>query len=75
MRMKLTNAVCSTRLRRVQFGVSPNCGGVRTPVLDGTKHGELSWLQVSGVTPETTRGTRVLQHIPLRFGASAVHKN
>jgi len=40
----LMNAVCSTRLWRVQFGVPPNC----------------SETFVLGETPETTRGTQVL---------------
>jgi hypothetical protein len=70
--MKLENAVCSTRLRRVQFGVSPNCGSVRSTALDGTNHDKLRSFQVSGATPETTRETRVLQHIPLWFGVPAV---
>jgi hypothetical protein len=54
-------AVGSTRVPRVQFGVPPNCVGVRTTVLDQTNHCCPRPPRVSGATPETTRGTRVLQ--------------
>jgi hypothetical protein len=50
----------STRLRRVQFGVPPNCVGKRTMEITWTNKGKLCPQTVSGVTPETTRGTRVL---------------
>ena len=53
-------AVGSTRLRRVQFGVPPNCVGKRTMEITWTNDGKLCSQTVSGVTPETTRGTRVL---------------
>jgi len=60
--MKLTNAVCSTCLRRVQFGVPPNCSN--------------PWLlHISGATPETIRGTRVLQYSSLRLGVLAVQRS
>jgi NADH-quinone oxidoreductase subunit M len=65
-----TVAVGSTRLWRVQFGVPPNCVGVRAIDFDQTKDGKLSPQTVSGVTPETTRGTRVLHNIPVRALAS-----
>jgi NADH-quinone oxidoreductase subunit M len=61
-----TVATGSTRLRRVQFGVPPNCVGARTIDFDQTKDGKLSPQAVSGVTPETTRGTRVLHNIFVR---------
>ena len=73
--MKLENAVCSTRLRRVQFGVPPNCGKMRAAVLVRTDHDKLRPFQVSGETPQTTRETRVLQHFLLGFGVSAVQTN
>ena len=53
-------AVGSTRLRRVQFGVPPNCLGMRPTAFDQTTNGILRPHPVSGVTPETTRETRVL---------------
>jgi hypothetical protein len=59
-------AVGSTRVSRVQFGVPPNCVGARTIGFDQTKDGKLSPQTVSGVTPETTRGTRVLHNISIR---------
>jgi NADH-quinone oxidoreductase subunit M len=62
-------AVGSTRVSRVQFGVLPNCVGVRAIDFDRTKDGELSLQAVSGVTPETTRGTRVLRNISLHAAA------
>jgi hypothetical protein len=61
-----TVAVGSTRLRRVQFGVPPNCVGVHTIDFDQTKAGKPSPQAVSGVTPETTCGTRVLHNISVR---------
>jgi hypothetical protein len=63
MKTKFTNAVGSTRLRRVQFGVPPNCRGERTINIDRTNNGKLRSQKVSGATPETTRETRVLPHI------------
>ena len=65
-----TVAVGSTRLWRVQFGVSPNCVGVRTIDFDQTKNGKPSSQAVSGVTPETTRGMRVLHDISIRAQAN-----
>jgi hypothetical protein len=52
-------AVGSTRLWRVQFGVPPNCIGVRSIYPKLTNNGKLCPHTVSGVTPETTRETRV----------------
>jgi hypothetical protein len=52
-------AVGGTRVSRVQFGVPPNCLGMRTTAFDQTINGILRPHPVSGVTPETTRGTRV----------------
>ena len=63
MKIKFTRAVGSTRLRRVQFGVPPNCRGERTIDIDRTNNGKLRSQKVSGATPETTRETRVLPHI------------
>jgi NADH-quinone oxidoreductase subunit M len=61
-----TVVVGSTRLRRIQFGVPPNCVGARTIDFDQKKDGKLSPQTVLGVTPETTRGTRVLHNISVR---------
>jgi NADH-quinone oxidoreductase subunit M len=65
-----TLAVGSTRLWRVQFGVPPNYTGTRTTGIGPTSNGELHSQTVSGVTPETTRGTRVLHNISVRALAS-----
>lgn len=65
MSVRLTQRACSTRVSRVQFGVSPNCGGARELVIDRPHHPERR-PRVSGATPETTRETRVLQ---LRIGS------
>jgi hypothetical protein len=56
----LSNAVCSTRLWRFQFGVSPHCVDARVIAIGRTKNETLPPRMVSGVTLETTRGTRVL---------------
>jgi hypothetical protein len=53
-------AVGSTRVSRVQFGVPPNCLGMHPIAFDQTINGILRPHTVSGVTPETTRETRVL---------------
>jgi hypothetical protein len=66
MKMDPKKVVGSTRLRRVQFGVPPNCVGARTIDFDQTKDGQLSPQAVSDVTPETTRETRVLHNISVR---------
>jgi hypothetical protein len=72
MKMRLTKIVCSTRLRRVQFGVPPNCHGVPATVGCQRIISKLLWQSVSGVTPETTRGTRVLHNnFSLRLCVSA----
>ena len=48
-------AVGSTRLRRVQFGVPPNCLGARTIYVARTINDKPCLQKVSGATPETTR--------------------
>jgi hypothetical protein len=63
VKTELSNAVGGTRLRRVQFGVPPNCCGRRTIDIDRTNNGKLRSQKVSGATPETTRETRVPPHI------------
>jgi hypothetical protein len=63
MKMRLLKDVGSTRLRRVQFGVPPNCIGARAMGVDRTNNGALPPRKVSGATPETTRGTRVLHKL------------
>ena len=65
MENKLPKTVGSTRLRRVQFGVTPNCHGVRSTVGRRTINGSLRRQSVSGATPETTRETRVLPYFNL----------
>jgi NADH-quinone oxidoreductase subunit M len=70
-----TMAVGSTRVSRVQFGVPPNCVGVRATVLDRTNDGRLRPPQVSGATPETTRGTRVLHNITASVPANSTTLN
>ena len=59
VKTKFTSTVGSTRLRRVQFGVPPNCHGRRTIDIDRMNNGKLRSQKVSGATPETTRETRV----------------
>ena len=59
MRTEFTNAVGSTRVSRVQFGVPPNCHGVHAIGFARVNSGNLYWQTVSGATPETTRETRV----------------
>jgi hypothetical protein len=61
MRARLTKRACSTRVPRVQFGVPPNCGETRRHTPTRTRHQQRRPFPVSGATPETTRGTRVLQ--------------
>jgi len=61
-----TIAVGGTRVSRVQFGVPPNCGGVRSIGFNRTKESKLSSQAVSGATPETTRGTRVPPTVSVR---------
>ena len=70
-----TVAVGSTRVSRVQFGVPPNCVGMRTIGFDQTKAGKLSSQAVSGVTPETTRGTRVPPTVSVRPVANSTILN
>ena len=60
MSVKLTQRACSTRVGRVQFGVSPNCGGAHGIALARPHHPQRR-PPVSGAMPETTRETRVLQ--------------
>ena len=52
----------SARLRRVQFGVPPNCRSAHTFAGNRTSDNNLCLQTVSGVTPETTRETRVLPY-------------
>jgi len=61
-----TVAVGSTRLRRVQFGVPPNWVGTQATEIEHTRSSDLRPQAVSGVTPETTRETRVLHNISVR---------
>jgi hypothetical protein len=75
MENKLTKAVGSTRLWRVQFGVPPNCGGARATVFDRINNGNARSPQVSGATPETARGTRARQHFSSGLGAVVGQKN
>jgi formate hydrogenlyase subunit 3/multisubunit Na+/H+ antiporter MnhD subunit len=67
-----TVAMGSACLWRVQFpdASGPNCVGIRTIGFDQMKDGKLSPQTVSGVTPETTRGTRVLHNVSVRALAS-----
>jgi len=52
--------VGSTRLRRVQFGLPPNCHGARGLAFCRPHVCGVCASSVSGVTPETTRRRRVL---------------
>jgi len=52
--------VGGTRVSRVQFGVPPNCHGARATEFRRMNNSNLCPSPVSGVTPETTRETRVL---------------
>ena len=61
-----TVAVGGTRVPRVQFGVSPNCGGTCPTALEPKKDGKLDAQTVPGATPETTRETRVLHNFSVR---------
>jgi hypothetical protein len=63
VKTKLTKAAGGTRLRRVQFGVPPNCRRECTIDIDRTNNGKLCSQKVSGATPETTRETRVLPNL------------
>jgi hypothetical protein len=57
---ELTNCLGGTRVARVQFGVAPDCVGVRA-LAGGRKIKQKRQPHpVSGATPETTRVTRVL---------------
>jgi hypothetical protein len=59
--VRLTQNACSTRVPRVQFGVPPTCGRTRRHTFTSPRHQKRPPSRVSGATPETTRGTRVLQ--------------
>jgi hypothetical protein len=59
VKTELLKAVGGTRLRRVQFGVPPNCRCGQTINTRRTNNGKLRLPTVSGATPETTRETRV----------------
>jgi hypothetical protein len=63
-------AVGSTRVSRVQFGVPPNCVGARAIYVTRTINDKPCLQKVSGVTPETTRETRVL---PINLAPRASH--
>jgi len=65
-----TVAVGSTRLRRVQLGVPPNYVGICVIDFNQTKDGKPDSQAVSGVTPKTTRETRVLHNIFVRAPAN-----
>jgi hypothetical protein len=65
MSVSFAQRACSTRVSRVLFGVSPNCGGARELAL-AHMHYPQRRPRVSGAPPETTRETRVLQ---LRIGS------
>ena len=65
MKKKSPKTVGSTRLRRVQFGVPPNCRGARSAIGRGTINDSLRRQSVSGATSETTRETRVLPYFNL----------
>ena len=54
-----TIPVGGTRVSRVQFGVPPNCYGARATEFRRVNTSNLCPSSVSGVTPETTRETRV----------------
>jgi hypothetical protein len=68
-------AVGSTRLRRVQFGVPPNCLGMRAIYVARATNDKPCLQKVSGATPETTRGTRVLHHFSWCPGVLVVQNN
>jgi hypothetical protein len=51
--------MAATRLRRVQFGVPPNCHGKRSHIMALINNSKFCPCPVSGATPETTRETRV----------------
>ncbi len=59
MAIRLLKDVGGTRLRRVQFGVPPNCVGARAIYVARAINDKPRFQKVSGATPETTRGTRV----------------
>jgi hypothetical protein len=59
--VRLTQNACSTRVPRVQFGVPPNCGRTRDLAQARPRHQKRRPSPVSGATPKTTRGPRVLQ--------------
>jgi hypothetical protein len=61
MNVRLPKHKCSARVPRVQFGVPPNCGGACGLVLVRPRMSLHRSLPISGGTPETARGTRVLQ--------------
>jgi len=61
-----TVAVGSTRVSRVQFGVPPNWVGTQVTEIEHTRSSDLRPQAVSGVTPETTRETRVLHNMSVR---------
>ena len=59
MNLLRENYIGGTRVSRVQFGVPPNCVGVRGLVYDCRLNQNPCLPPVSGATPETTRRRRV----------------
>ncbi len=60
MKTRREKIIGSTRVSRVQFGVSPNYGGTRGQTFCRARNQKPPGSPVSGGTPETTRETRVL---------------
>ena len=60
MKTAFENYFGSTRVSRVQFGVSPNCGVARGYAFVRRNRSQRCVPLVSGATPETTRRRRVL---------------
>ena len=63
---KSTDVVGGTRVSRVQFGVPLNCVDARVGGTGQASKSEPHTQTVSGVTPETTRETRVLHNTSVR---------
>ena len=59
MNNEFTKVTGGTGLRPVQFGVTPNCGGARSPAFGRTSNSDVQMPSVSGATPETTGVTPV----------------
>jgi len=54
MKNELTKVTGGTGLRPVQFGVTPNCGGVSPTAFGKTNYSDVQMPSFSGATPETT---------------------